>query len=165
MRIQDYKPEEAKIRFSLALVRLLNTYNYLDLNLGLSIRFLENPSNPEASDKKLANMTTEQKLVLWQSLLVKGEWVTTPEQLSELEDWAKRANTSRHTRNRYVHGRWQILPLRQEKPVGLAVPPWWKDKTDAEVTDYMSLDELESVADEMEDMFKEFNQLRNKHNI
>ena len=56
-----YEPEELETRFSLALAKLILNFNYLDVNLGFSIRLMENPGNAEASHPKLSRTTTEQK--------------------------------------------------------------------------------------------------------
>jgi hypothetical protein len=157
----EYTHEELEIRFSLALTKLVFNFNYLDVNLGFSIRLMENPGNAEASHPKLSRTTTEQKIDLWLSLLKEAKWTKSPLNLKELEDWANRATKSRHIRNRLVHGYWRLLIMRPEKPVSLSIPPWWIEKADDEVSKDMTLEEFESLADEMESMFKKFCKIRN----
>jgi len=107
----------------------------------------------------------EQKLILWQSLLKEEDRATKYVNLSELEDWAERANNSRCIRNRYIHGNWQILSSHLEKPITLSTPPWWRVKEGTEVHEKMSLDELESTADELESIFREFMRIRQHSNV
>ena len=52
--------------------------------------------------------------------------------------------------------------MRPDKPVSLSTPPWWIEKGDDVVSSDMTLEEFESTADEMESMFKEFWEIRNR---
>ena len=157
--------EDPKIRFSLALVRLLRYFNLLEENVGLSISCLENPDDPRASYSKLANTTAERKLTHWRELLEQGDHIPDDAGKSELVGWFERVKKARCIRNRYIHGHWEYLRLRKEKPIGVRASAWLHEKLGAMANEQMSMAELEAAADELEDVFREFMRLRRKHDV
>jgi hypothetical protein len=158
-------PEDPEIRFSSALVRLLRYFNLLEENVGLSISHLENPDNPRASYPRLAITTAEQKLLDWKALLEKGGHISNDAAKSGLYGWFERANNARCIRNRYIHGHWEYLPLREEKPVGVRASAWLHEKFGAMANEQMSMAELEASVDELENVFQEFMSLRKKYGV
>ncbi len=152
-------------RFEKALVRLIRSFNYLDTNVGLCISHLENPSDPVKSYPSLANMTAEQRINRLKRLFESHDIAVEDDARAELVAWYARAAKARATRNRYVHGNWEYLPLRHEKPVGVSAPVWMKKKLGPLATETMSLDELDAVADEVEAALHELTRLRKKHGV
>jgi len=49
-------------RFEKALVRLIQSFNYLDTNVGLCISHLSHPSEPTKAYTALAKMTSEKRI-------------------------------------------------------------------------------------------------------
>ena len=121
---------------------------------------MENPSNPGASDAKLLRTTTEKKLVLWQELIIEEKLPRNPVDLPKLESWSHRATESRIIRNQYVHGNWALVPSQKKKPVRLSTPPWWREAGTNYTAKEFTMEELETSADEVESMFKEFMAIR-----
>lgn len=103
-------------RINTALGKLVRYFNFLELNLGLCIRMLENPENPEQSHKRLAQSSIMDKLKKFKELLnIKG-LITNQE---EFKKWYKEACDTRCIRNYYIHGTWEYLPGRSQDPLEL----------------------------------------------
>lgn len=152
-------------RFEKALVRLIQSFNYLDTNVGLCISHLLYPSEPTKAYAVLAKMTPEKRLERLKKLLEAAEMNVEKEAQEELSEWYQNAADVREIRNRYVHGNWEFLPLRHEAPVGVSAPPWMKEKLGSLANETMSLERLERVASEIESVAKEFIQLRRKYRV
>ncbi len=150
----------AEIRFALAITSLLKSFNFLELNVGLCIAHLENISNPRAIYPELAKMSAEAKLDRLQSLLTKEERLIDPIIKSEVIKWFARAHNARYIRNRYVHGHWDYLPLRAERPVEFQAFPWMEDRLGDDARQQMTLADLECVATDLEEVFQAFMRIR-----
>ncbi len=50
---------ELEITFALALTQMLRSFNFLELNVGMAIAGLENPSDRKASYARLAGISAE----------------------------------------------------------------------------------------------------------
>ncbi len=110
-----------QIRIDAALEKILRNYNFLELNLGLCLRFLVSPKDPSASHKYLKRVGVTGAIKRLQKLL--GECEQVPD-TSEFQEWMVHAEEIRHLRNYYVHAAWEYLPLRKEAPLGFRIPPW-----------------------------------------
>jgi len=158
-------PDNPEVRFTSALARLLKYFNLLEENIGLCIAHLVNSSNPKASYPLLARMTAEQKMDRLREIFVSGEVIADNVSILEFEEWFELAARARSIRNRYVHGHWEYLPMRSQKPVGVRAPAWMREKLGHEAEETMSLTDLEAVVDEMESVFDGFMRIRKKHGL
>lgn len=154
-------------RFNKALVKFIQNFNCLELNLGLCINYLHSypdpasvSNDPESFYPQLMTMTCEQKISKLRHLLSIRNI-----EIKELDAWFESAALAREKRNRYLHGIWEYLPTRQEKPVGFRCPPWWREKYGDESKEEFSLDEFDAVAEKMKNVFIEFQNIRRKLNI
>jgi len=152
-------------RFEKALVRLIRSFNYLDTNVGLCISHLSHPSNPTAAYPVLAKMTPEKRTERLQKLLEKADLEVKKKVREELSAWYEKAADVRSIRNRYVHGNWEFLPLRHKEPVGVSAPPWIREKLGPLANETMSIEQLETVAGEVEAVSQEFMQLRRMYGV
>ena len=117
-------------RVEKALFRLLHYFNLLEDNVGLCISHLQNPDEPNASYRSLVKMTAERKIEHLKTLFAEDKDIGAGEKArNEFNRWYEKTKQARALRNRYIHGRWQYIPLRDEKPVGYAAPVWCREKT------------------------------------
>ncbi len=151
-----------ELRINAALGKIIRNFNFLELNLGLSIRCLENPKNVEQSHPMLARTGFDKKLDKFK-ILVENLGVIKDKE--EFDNWCQDAEEARRYRNYYVHGTWDYLPLIKDKPLGFHLPPWRKETLRGESIIRMSIDELESDAQKIEDANKNLMKLRNKYRV
>ena len=149
-------------RINAALGTVLRYFNLLELNLGLCIRFLENPKNPERSHPKLARSSIAEKLQRLKDLLVTGGLI---KDQNEFDNWYKEVGDAKCVRNYYVHGTWEYLPLRRDAPLGFRIPPWRSECLRGESELTMRLSELEADAQQIQVVFEKFIALRRKYNV
>ena len=159
---QVLAPPELEIELSVALVRFLRHFNLVDLNLGLSIAWLAKLTDPKSAAPKLESMTLERKLREFRRLANKCGLTRSEKERKDLEDWSTRFTVLRSLRNVFVHGHWDLLPLREEHPVSLVIPPWMQEKLGTSPEIKMTLNELRGRALQMEGLFLEFMKLRRK---
>lgn len=152
-------------RFERALVRLIQNFNYLDLNVGLCLSHLLNPGKAEDSYPLLAKMTTEKRFSRLKKLFDEDGGLAVKEAQVDFSEWYQNAMKVRNIRNRYLHGCWELLPLRTQTPVSLRSPPWMKEKLGSSFHETMSIEELETVADEVGSAFNELMRLRKKYRV
>ena len=152
-------------RFNSALIKFFHYFNLLETNIGLCISFLLEPSDPKASYSRLANMTVEQMMMKLKDLFQHQVTVKDESSIVAFNEWYEIASKVRYIRNRYVHGNWEYLPNRLEKPVGFRAPPWMRDRLGDDASEIMSIKKIESIADEMKRIFEMFIDIRKKHNI
>ena len=155
----DIDPET---RINIALGKVLRYFNFLELNLGFCIRSLENPEEPEQSHLELYQSSIKDKLKLFKDLLASQNLITDQE---EFDTWYQEVGDARCIRNYYVHGTWEYLPLRSEKPLGFRIPPWRTEDLRGETKLSLSLDELEADAQQIQLVFEKFEALRRKYGI
>ena len=158
-RMLDQKVLE--VEFSLALVRFLRHFNLVELNLGAAISHLKNAKDPKTTYPSLANMSLEKKLGEF-GTLVRNRVEMSDEDASMLNAWIELGHTARETRNLYIHGYWDLLPMRIEKPLSLHAPPWMRDKLGMASDRMMSIEELAAIGDSMESLLQQLNTLRRK---
>ena len=144
-------------RFNRLLVDYLNTFNLLELNVGICIRSMWDLKTRDA-DRKLERMNFDIKL----EHLIKLAW---NEQRSDLLAWTKAAHEKRHERNMYVHGIWACLP-HLERGVEFIVAPWMKAKYEAVYPgERFTLEVLEGIVQDIKSCFSELQSLRRKYGI
>ena len=149
-------------RINAVLGSILRNFNFLKLNLGLCIRFLENPKDPEKSHPKLARTSIQDKLDKLKQLLTDNDLIKNK---PEFDAWYAEASEARSIRNYYVHGTWKHLPLRSGKPLGFRLPPWRTEHLRGEEAATMSLNELEEDAKNLQSVFEQFIKLRRKYGV
>lgn len=110
---------EHESRINAALGKIVRNFNLLELNIGLCLRYLENPSAPNASHKFLNKAGMPQAIKRLKKLLDECELV--PDTI-EFDEWMVRTEKIRALRNYYVHAIWEYLPLRKEAPLGFRIP-------------------------------------------
>lgn len=157
--------EDSEVRFAQAIVKLLRYFNLIDTNVGLCLSRLTNPTNPEASYERLGNQTSQQRFEELRARVAEGIGFPKVVDSEEFGQWLSDATRARSIRNRYVHGNWEYLSLRTECPVGVNAPPWMKPKLGSLTQETMTLEKLEAVADEMEQIFNRFMKIRQRHRI
>lgn len=151
-----------ELRINAALGKILRNYNFLELNLGLCLRFLENPNNPEASHKYLRRSNLPQIVKRLKKLLVECEHIT---DTNEFNEWINRSEDIRLLRNYYVHASWQYLPLNDDGKAKFSTPPWRKEKNKGDIEGRMRIKDLEADANRIEAAFKEFMEIRLKYKV
>ena len=110
-----------QIRINTALGEILRNYNFLEMNLGLCLRFLANPKDPSASHKYLKRAGMHGVIKRLKKLLDDCEHVP---DTSEFQKWMVRAEKIRHLRNYYIHTNWECFLLSEEAPLRFRIPPW-----------------------------------------
>jgi hypothetical protein len=149
-------------RINAALGKIVRNFNLLELNLGLCLRFLENRSDPCASHSFLKKAGMSQTIKKLKKILTACEHIP---DIHEFEEWMVRAEEIRTLRNYYVHATWEYLPLRNETPLGFRMPPWRKETIRGEEEGLMHLEDLESDAKRVENVFKDFMRIRGKYKV
>jgi hypothetical protein len=109
--------EDPNARFEKAMFNLLRSFNFIDLNLGLSISLLAEPRSPRDTYKRLSNMSFDQRMKWFKKLLTDGERHLSAEARGQFENWLVRADEVRELRNVYVHAIWRFNPRGRGKPV------------------------------------------------
>jgi len=156
---------DSTARFEKALVRLIQSFNYIDTNIGLCISHLLNPSDPTKSYPSLAKMTAEKRIKKLKNLLEDTNIAVSENARTEFMMWYESAVNVRNIRNRYVHGNWEFLPLRHEHPISVSAPPWMRKPLGPLASESMSLSQLEIIVDEVEDVFQKFMQFRRRFKL
>lgn len=149
-------------RINAALGKIVRNFNFLEMNLGLCLRFLENRSDPSASHSYLNKAGMTQIIKKLKRLLDECEHVP---DTHEFNEWMARAETIRSLRNYYVHSTWEYIPLRKEAPLGFMIPPWRKESILGREEGVMRIEDLEADAKRVELVFQEFMKIRKKYGI
>jgi len=95
----DYSLLES--RFYIALGRYMQTFSYLDLNLGLCIRLLVNRNDVKAAHPLLERLSTQQKLDVLKELIFYKYANDKPKMISDFDKWFKKTSQTKASRNRY----------------------------------------------------------------
>ena len=156
---------DPETRIHVALGKILRYYNFLDTNLGLCIRFVKKPKDPALFHPQLAKMGMHEKLECFQKLVATNEKLSSVAKDPDFSQWIDSASNARAARNLYVHGTWEYLPIRAEKPLCFRLPVWMKRISRDYFEPALTLEELEIAADEMRAVFETFMHLRKKHGI
>ena len=143
-------------RFAIALYRLHQFTNLLDLNLGLSIRFIENPGHVEDSHSWLSRSNLASKIRKFRCLVCdrKGS--------GDIDAWYFQAQKARCDRNILTHAYWEILPMDVETPVHMRVHPWMREDLETDVSEKMSIEQFETLVNSVQVVFEDFMNLRQK---
>ena len=147
-------------QFAILLFRLHQNINLLDLNLGLSIRYMENPNDVDRSHTWLANSTLASKVEKFLELVGRDK-----KSAPELAAWHDAARKARCDRNVFTHAYWDFLPLDVETPIHLQTTPWQSKEVVADIPRKMSLADFEIFVAKVEDVFERFTKLRGKLNV
>jgi len=156
--------EDPNARFEKAMFNLLRSFNYIDHNLGLSISFLAEPRSPKSTYNKLSNISFDQRMKWFKKLITANE-VVGEKVKEEFVKWTISADKARELRNMYVHAIWRFNPSMRGKPVNISSPIWMRDKLGDDVSQDLSLDELERNAADVDKIFKDFIKIRRKYNF
>ena len=165
MPSQTENIENQETRIYVALGELLRHFNFLDLNLGLCLRHLENPDDPSKSNSRLRGMNTKKKLEQIHQLITTQENLKGISTDEEFMEWLQSADKCRAIRNFYIHGTWEYLPMDKKTPLRFQIPKWMKLDSKEGGEKLMTIKELESSVKEVEMVFNEFCRLRRKHGI
>lgn len=157
--------QDPNARFEKAMFNLLRSFNFIDHNLGLYISFLAEPQSPQDTYKKLSNISFDQRMKWFEKLLTERELNISEKAKEEFTNWLAHADKARKLRNVYVHAIWRFNSMMHSKPVSISSPAWMREKLGDEMSQEMSLEELESKATMVEKVFKDFMKIRNKHNF
>jgi len=149
-------------RINAALGKILRNYNFLELNLGLCLRFLANPGAPDASHKYLTRTGLPQAIKRLKKLLDNCEHI---QDTSEFQEWMERVEEIRSLRNYYIHATWEYMPLRVNAPLGFRVPPWRNEMIRDSDQGSMKIEDLEADANRIESVFNEFMIIRKKYGV
>ncbi len=149
-------------RINAALGKILINYNLLEYNLGLCLRWLENPKKPSTSHKYLKKAGVPKIILRLKEKLDECEHVP---DISEFEEWILRAEKIRHLRNYYVHATWEYLPLREKAPLEFIIPPWLTETINGNDQGAMRIEDLEADADRVEKVFNDFIKIRKKYGV
>jgi hypothetical protein len=149
-------------RINAALGKILRNYNFLELNLGLCLRLLANPDDPDASHKYLNRVGLPQVIKRLKKLLDDCEHI---QNTSEFQKWMERAEEIRPLRNYYVHATWEYFSLRQDTPLGFRVPPWRNEMIRGSDQGNMKIEDLEADANHIEEVFNEFMTIRKRYGV
>lgn len=153
---------DAESRINAALGKILRNFNFLELNLGLCLRLLENPDNPVESHDFLYKAGLPKILA---KLKEHVDRCTHIKDVSEFHEWAERVEGVRKLRNYYVHGTWEYLPSRRNAPLGFRIPPWRTERILGNAEGNMRIEELEADAERIEQAFHDFTRIRRKLHI
>jgi hypothetical protein len=157
--------EDPNARFEKAMFNLLRSFNFIDLNLGLSIPLLAEPRSPRDTYKRLSNMSFDQRMKWFKKLLTDGERHLSAEARGQFENWLVRADEVRELRNVYVHAIWRFNPRGRGKPVSISSPVWMEEKLGNALNQEMSLVQIEAKATLVEGVLKEFMKIRKTYNV
>jgi len=149
-------------RINTALGKIVRNFNFLEMNLGLCVRFLINPHDLNESHRYLSKAGMSQTIKRLKKLLDKCEHIA---DTLEFDAWMMRAEEIRTLRNYYVHATWEYLPLREEAPLGFYLPPWRKDTIRGCEQGCMRIEDLEADAKRVESVFVEFMAIRKKYRV
>jgi hypothetical protein len=150
--------DDLKNKFNSLLVEYLNTFNIIELNVGLCIRYLSG-LDIQNMDNKISKMSCESKIEYLLKL------TSSDDDKKDIYTWCQKAHEKRHERNMYMHGQWRFIPHLEEN-VELRIAPWVVEKyKDIYPGTRITLQNLEDIVLDIKDCFKQFNVLRTKHGI
>lgn len=149
-------------RINAALGKTLRYFNFLELNLGLCLRALADPSDVSVSHSLLRRLGMPETIVRLRKLLEKCEHIP---DTKAFEKWVLRAEDIRPLRNYYVHATWDYLPLRKEAPLEFRMPPWRTEQIGGRSQGPMRIEDLEADAERVESVFEEFQSIRRQYRV
>lgn len=153
---------EYEVRINNALGKILRNFNFLELNIGLCLRILQNPKKPEEAHAFLKNAGLPEEIQRLKSLIVQNN---IHDDISEFEKWIRQADEVRRLRNYFAHAIWEYFPLVKDAPLHFSIPPWRTEGIDGEMRGKMTIEDIENHAEKVETVFKEFMRIRKKYGI
>lgn len=154
--------EIIEYEFSRNFVKYLKNYNQLDQNIGLTIAWLVSCSDPTLAFPMVSKLTTHNKMCVLQKVVRKKFSCTNLDMVKDYDDWLDRASKTRTERNQYIHGYWHLADCLTEKPIMFSPINWEIERTESKNQNF-SLEEFQSIANELENICIEFGNLRRKY--
>jgi hypothetical protein len=154
--------DETRGRFNAAIVDIVNWFNLLDENLGLSISHLEKPGKSPEAYLKISKMGSKKKIAYLTKKLSEHPRLKKLVNEESYTSWLSLAETARFNRNRYLHGRWAYL-WHLDRPVEFVSPVWMEAKLGNQANERMTLEELESRAKDLKACCEAFLYIRDKN--
>lgn len=152
------KNNDLRNKFNSLLVDYLNTFNFLELNVGLCITHLSELETHEIH-KKIEKLNFAGKIEYFLKL------IGSENNKKDLHTWCEDAHSKRHERNMYMHGQWTLFP-HVEQCVKIEIAPWVKEKYVNIYPDRrFTLLELEGIVTDIKKCFEQFQALRTKYGI
>ena len=149
-------------RFNAAIVEIINSFNLLDHNLGLSIAHLDSPGHSTDAYSKVSGMNVKAKVAyLTEKLRSHPDHCHVVDQ-EEYLAWCSEADKARYNRNRYLHGQWAFLG-HLDKPVEFCAPVWMREKLGKDWKERLTLEELEEAVNELKRCAYAFITIREKN--
>jgi len=147
----------------------MQTFSYLELNIGHCIRWLVNRNDLESAHPLLDRLTTHQKLEVLKELIFYKFANDKPKMISDFDQWFIKAAKTKAARNRYVHGVWELAPQAKETPIRFR-PIKWSTGTGKPIqtkddVQYLTLSDFKKIVAEMSAVSRKFNELREKYGI
>ncbi len=149
------RTEELEARFAVLLFRLHQSINLLDLNLGLSIRFMENSQDFSESHAWLAKSNLAGKIERFLRLTSNSE-----KHVDDLAAWSEVVRKARCDRNLFAHAYWVLLTPDVGTPIHMKVHPWIE--SDDGFPKKMSLKDFELFVSDVEKAHEMFARFRRK---
>lgn len=135
---------------------MIRHFNLIELNLGLCIRNLRKWSGAPIADADLSTMSLGKKVREFVRLSEEWEPVRSKNLGVQIAEWAARVDEVRRVRNIYVHGHWDLLPLREDYPVSVFVPPWMVESMGLTYETKMTVSDLQDRAKATQIAFEDF---------
>ena len=160
--LKDY--DRLRGQVALAFFKYVNLFNLLERNIVLCISGLHNGPDREAVMARLAGLTMHGKMEALRTLITDGQVTSDRRRRDDFDRWFQFAVKSKASRNRYVHGCWDVIP-HLEKPIRFEANQWYNGKSGALTTEEMTLDEFLRLMNEMAEVFDQFSVLRRRHGL
>lgn len=154
--------ENIEFEFSRNFVRYIKTYNQLDSNIGYTISILIGTPYPKLTYPLIGKLTTQEKMAVLKKIIKERFAESSKEMINDYVNWIDKASKTRTERNQYIHGYWHLSSSLYEKPI-LFSPLNWEIKKSGDASQKFSLEEYESIVDELENISIEFGDLRKKY--
>lgn len=139
-------------KFNSLLVEYLNTFNRIELNVGLCLSCLPDVDTQDMNNK-LCKMSFDNKIECLLRL------TSADYNKKDLHTWCKYAHEKRHERNMYLHGQWEFIH-RNEKQISFSIAPWVKDKYEKIYPGRMfTLNKLEDLVSDLRDCSEELGKI------
>ena len=143
---------DPELRFLRAYKRAVSSFNILDMNMALCLRWTSLRADKEADLDRFLALTYDKKFKKIQSLIKKKG------QESAYKEFIRLAEECRLWRNKLVHGEWELI-LFGDKDVRFHVLAPTKEEGS------FTHEEFEALADMIENTHTEFSRLREQHPI
>lgn len=150
------------MRIDAALGKILRSFNLLELNVGLCLRYLASPGDPIALHSYLKRVGISEAVNRLKSLIDECDHLT---DTRAFQSWMISIEEVRQLRNFYVHGTWECASCRDDAPLVFRMPPWRTEAIEGKQDRTMKIRDLEADADRIELVFIEFMRIRREYRI